>query len=413
MPTGPDDGGLEAAAAATLRNLQLAPEVVTVQLADTTVAWVPARREFFALTPIATDYLDALAAGEADDLPIGLVADLASQLRDIGVLVDPTVPRPSAIPAVAATRPGPARDHDPAEIDRPSGQPIPGIVLGPYEALDHRFVVELPDAGPGGSDLRGLERELRHVLSSLANAPSVERPVRYRVSPGDRGPRLTVDGARLDAHPSVPGVLATLLWDVNQRAVASATDDVVLHAGAVVDQRGGAVVLPAAMEAGKTTLVTALVRAGLGYLSDELAALGGDGRVVRPYPKALSLDPGSWRLFPELAPAEDRRSMSPHQWLVTPDQVRPGAVHPTTTTLSLLVFPEHEPGSRTELHALTPVQALHRLASCVFGFDERPGALLPSMARLAESVPAHHLTVGDGVDDAVAAVRHLLADTDA
>ena len=67
-----------------------------------------------------------------------------------------------------------------------------------------------------------------------------------------------------------------------------------IHAG-VVAQDGVAIALPGVSFAGKTTLVSALVRAGAVYYSDEFAVIDKRG-VVNPYPKALSVraGPGGW-----------------------------------------------------------------------------------------------------------------------
>jgi hypothetical protein len=68
---------------------------------------------------------------------------------------------------------------------------------------------------------------------------------------------------------------------------------VFVHAG-VVAVDGRAIVLPARTQAGKTTLVVELLRAGATYYSDELAVLDPDGRVL-PYPQRLSLRPTGTR----------------------------------------------------------------------------------------------------------------------
>ena len=56
------------------------------------------------------------------------------------------------------------------------------------------------------------------------------------------------------------------------------------------------------MESGKTTLTTGLVRAGFCYLTDEAVSFDWETGVIEPFPKPLSIDPGSWFLFPELEP---------------------------------------------------------------------------------------------------------------
>ena len=48
------------------------------------------------------------------------------------------------------------------------------------------------------------------------------------------------------------------------------------------------------MESGKTTLVAGLVLAGLRYLTDEAVAIRPADGGITPFPKALSVDHGSW-----------------------------------------------------------------------------------------------------------------------
>ncbi len=64
-----------------------------------------------------------------------------------------------------------------------------------------------------------------------------------------------------------------------------------VHAG-VVGWRDCAILLPGRSFSGKTTLVTAMVRAGASYYSDEYAVLDSRGR-VHPYPKPPSIREGS------------------------------------------------------------------------------------------------------------------------
>lgn len=64
-----------------------------------------------------------------------------------------------------------------------------------------------------------------------------------------------------------------------------------VHAG-VVEHGGLALVAPGSSFAGKTSLVTALVQAGAGYLSDEYAVIDEAG-LVHPYAKPLSIRDGN------------------------------------------------------------------------------------------------------------------------
>src|SRR5205807_2494097 len=93
------------------------------------------------------------------------------------------------------------------------------------------------------------------VLASLAFDGQADHD--YAIEPHAGGARLWFDGAIFDESASVDGALAMLMWHVNREAVASRPDLLLVHA-AVAAWRGNGIVLPAAQESGKTTLVAGL-----------------------------------------------------------------------------------------------------------------------------------------------------------
>ncbi len=118
-------------------------------------------------------------------------------------------------------------------------------------------------------------------------------PARTREPAGERY-ELTLDPAELRTLPS----------RLNRLAAAS-TAFVVLHAAGVVF--GDRVVaLPAGPGAGKSTLATRLVVDGAGYLTDEVLGIAPGSLAVAGYPKRITLELGSWPLFPELDGVADR-----------------------------------------------------------------------------------------------------------
>ena len=61
-----------------------------------------------------------------------------------------------------------------------------------------------------------------------------------------------------------------------------------LHGGAVSSDSGG-IILSGPSSTGKTTLVLELARRGLGYLSDDVAPLGRESRLLAPFPKSAAV----------------------------------------------------------------------------------------------------------------------------
>lgn len=261
------------------------------------------------------------------------------------------------------------------------------VRLGPYAALAYRFEVSVDDPGLAGhveemlTGLRGDEPRTAAGLYRIVGTGG-----HYGLS---QGQHVLVRSASADR------TLAMLMWHVNQQAVASAAaDHVVIHAAAVVRDHE-ALLLPAPMESGKTTLVVGLVARGWGYLTDEAAAIAVDSGLVRCYGKPLSLDPGTQRLFPALCPATSPApSLRTGQRQVPASAIRSDAVA-APAPVGAVIFPRYVPAAPTELRPVSRGEALARLADCAFTWSP-PYAR--RWRRLADSLRASRcaeLTVGD------------------
>ena len=194
------------------------------------------------------------------------------------------------------------------------------------------------------------------------------------------------------------------MWHANQ-LVSTETDRYLqLHAAAVVID-GGAVLLPAAMNSGKSTLATALVADGAGYLTDETVALDPETGLVQPYPKSISLDPGSWTLFADLEPRANRArpGLAHGKWYVDPDTIRAGAAAGPTRPAAI-VFPTYDSSRPTRRVPMAPVDAAAELARNCFNLPRMGQVGVDLIASLASTVPCSSLSVQD-VAGGVAAVR--------
>lgn len=244
----------------------------------------------------------------------------------------------------------------------------------PVDATDHRLEV-VPEAEPAEGE-----------------APAWE---------------LLIDGSTCGRADDPGGLLSTLVGALN-RSAADASHHVLVHAGAV-ERNGVGVVLPAPMESGKTTLTAGLVRAGFGYLTDEAAAFDRATRTLVSYPKPLSLDRGSWPLFPELEPDEAFPSdaYKAKQWQVPPEAVRAGALG-APCTARFVVFPAYAEGAPTRLEALSRAEALVALARNTFRFDREGRPTFALLADVLRNAEAFRLPHGD-LDAAVELVSGLVA----
>lgn len=258
-----------------------------------------------------------------------------------------------------------------------------------YTALDHRFRVSCDHAG--------LSAWLDQVLASLAvSSPGEARHYRLIVDRPPPGPyELWFEGRCLvrSARPARP--YAYLFHHMNRMANRlTAARATILHSAAAATDEG-TILFPAPMEAGKSTLVTSLTGRGFRYLTDELVALDPhDGR-VSSYPRPISLDPGSWPLFPELAPAVDVdvQRFLPAQWHVPPPRV--GTVASAVTTPVAVVVHHYQAGAATSWTDLDPVMCLRQLIGCCFSFDDHTERDLTTLARLIDHASCSQLVVGD------------------
>lgn len=98
---------------------------------------------------------------------------------------------------------------------------------------------------------------------------------------------ISKDGHQLNSRLDLDMALEILDSKLRIYLGRKAPDSIFIHAGVVAHREMG-IAIPGRSFSGKTSLVTALVRAGAVYYSDEFAVIDRDG-LVRPYAKNLSV----------------------------------------------------------------------------------------------------------------------------
>ena len=269
-----------------------------------------------------------------------------------------------------------------------------------FRALEHVFAIEV-------QGIPGTAAHLDGVLAPLAHdgPPGSTYVVAYDGTVSD-GRRYTVhhDAQPIDRTQGLSHALALVFWHVNQEAVRRSTQRYVLVHAAAAERDGVVVVLPAPMEAGKTTTVAGLLLGGFRYYTDEAVALSRtDGR-IEPFPKPLSIDEGSWETLRQLEPREAQRVL--HQWLVPVTRI-PGSGVAAPLVPRLFVAPAYRAGSRTELTSVSRTTMLAELMESTFFVA--PGACrqLTVLRRAVADSDCFHLQVGS-LDEAVGLINALV-----
>jgi hypothetical protein len=273
-----------------------------------------------------------------------------------------------------------------------------------YRALNLTFGIRSEEADVGAY--------LDHALTGLRSREEEKPEVWYSVarsSEGSERPYVLHFGSELVGGASSKAfAIEMLLWHLNAATVERAAPLVVLHAGGVVIN-GRGVIISGSTGSGKSTLTAALVRAGAGYLTDEALAIDPQNGVLHPYPKALTIQRGSWRLLGDLRPPPSE--LSPRAWHVAPADIRPDAIAGPTPA-SLALFPTYEGSAPARwgasMQKIAGAEALIELLQQSF---EQSAAVVPTLqviARTLESCTCFRVSTVD-IDLAVGRVMDLVA----
>ena len=207
-------------------------------------------------------------------------------------------------------------------------------------------------------------------------------------------------------HARAEALLGATLRRLVVLGRGSAGWSAVLHAAAVADGAGGAIVLPGACGRGKSTLTAALVGAGAPYLSDDCVPLDAAGHAVA-VPFGICLKAPGWAaaeaVLPEAAtaPVFACAERGPCRY------VAPRRVADRPLPLAAFVFPSYTPGAPLALAPLAPEATLAALVVGRAWLSREPAALVTALATV-ERTPAWRLDYGTTAD-ALTAIADLAA----
>jgi len=187
--------------------------------------------------------------------------------------------------------------------------------------------------------------------------------------------------------PNRSGFFAQLPGVVHDFAARS-DSSLVLHAGAVRTPDGRVVLLPAASEHGKSTLVAALVQAGCDYLGDEMIGVRAGSLAAISCPTPLALDDVSRSVLGLATPSSrhtDPRALRPDVRCLR------GEVGP----VSEIVVPAFALGTERSVELLAPVDALRALLTHATNLHRGGDAGFRALCDLAANVPVTRIVHGD------------------
>jgi hypothetical protein len=273
-------------------------------------------------------------------------------------------------------------------------------------ALSYRFAVRTDD--------ECLSRQVDAILAGLRD-PSGEAPARHWYSlTSAAGPVGAVDVLRNGeflARGQQPGdALGWVVWDVNRAAAAAGAEHLLIHSGAV-ETAGTGILFPGASGSGKSTLVAGLVRSGFGYLTDELSALDMTSGMLLPYPKPITVKPGSFAVLSDMDPGAWPDPASGHgawqEWQVAVG-AGTGRGIGTPCAPGFVIAPHFDAGADTTLRPLSETQAFFTLAVNAVNLLPHGSVGTSVLGRLAGECQCFSLAFSD-LDDACRLILDLVA----
>ena len=186
-----------------------------------------------------------------------------------------------------------------------------------------------------------------------------------------------------------------LLQDALQRLIAPQQQHLIFHAGSVSLAEQG-VILCGQTGTGKSTLVAQLILSGFTYLTDEVVACSLGTSDFSGFARPLVLKSGSKFLWQDAAAHEDVLLLPDGVTWLAPTFLGNGSVRYQTTP-KLLIFPHYEANHLLEIRPLSPAESAFQLMQHLVNARNLPQHGLPTVKRLAQTIPAYDIYFSDGL----------------
>jgi len=244
-------------------------------------------------------------------------------------------------------------------FERPAGLRFP--VRRVLRLLSQDFVVRLTSTE---ADARVMA-----VLGHLATRdPAEDCPVIDVIADGSEGAGavIAIGAGRYARCRGLDELAPALKAQITAMTIAAEPHALAFHAAAV-SSGGGSLLLPAASGSGKSTLTAALLRAGFGYLSDDIVLLDQPAHRVRGLPLPICIKAAGAAALRSHYPALERSPLHLRaddqrvRYLIPPPDAWSLATAGEPRAVEWIVFPRYDPDRPTALERIDGGRALARL----------------------------------------------------
>ena len=182
--------------------------------------------------------------------------------------------------------------------------------------------------------------------------------------------------------------------------IADATDDAhMIHAGCV--SRGqSAVILPGASGAGKTTLMTWLVKHGYAYQSDEMVAVQKD-LSLEAFKRSMQIKDHGYDVAAGIVGDDfEFSSANPlivkgERFAILPWKLLNPEMAEADVNLKAIIYPNYQKGAGYHFEKLSPANAAMLMMSCHINARNLPEHGLREVSSFCRAIPSYRLTYSE------------------
>ena len=359
-------------------SVRLRPDLIFYPLDDGLVIFSETEQSLIGLNATAALIAGRLRNGEpASSLAVALAASEQTTPEEAAGWVAATV---DALDAQGLLADGRIRAEQPIDTSMherlaqiratiPPLVPFEPRAVGHYRLLDTHLMVRYAHR----SQKRMVDAAIGHLASVETGEPHYVMDISGREwGDAELSSNIYCDGSA-DSYAKQLSNIGPLVKSAFLNLAIRASDFILhLHAG-VVGRDGRCILLPAESGSGKSSMTAALVHAGLGYYSDEIALIESGSFRVRPVPLATCVKDSGWplmsRYYPEIDTLPKHRRYDGKLVRYLPP--RREAVQTMPAVVSHIFFPQYIAGEVTRIEPLARTAALARLLDQCLSLRQR------------------------------------------